>query len=573
MLTHLLIQNFTIIDELELEFSAGMTALTGETGAGKSILLDALSLVLGGRAESNFIRNGSDRCDISASFQVSAKSAAATWLMEYDLVDELIDTLSVSTDHHEHECVLRRVITREGKSRASINGKPVPVQSLRELGILLVNIHGQHEHQLLAKHDTQRELLDVYGENEPLLYQLNDSYLAWRAACDELTTLHDSLGVVKEEERVRRSDWLRHQLRELETLSVTEKECADLEIEHRQLSHVSELMIQGQAALQRLAEDDANNISSDLTAVQVTIATMKETDRTLADIHAMLDTAAIQVKEAAVELRHYLDRLALSPERLAFVDERLALIHDIARKHRVLPAQLPAVQLQLEEDLQRLENSDAMLLALKEKCAALVLEYQKIAEQLSKRRRKAALQLNEQIIKSMQSLGMTGGRFSVDFIAYPDDNPRAQGQERVEFQVSANPGQPLQALHKVASGGELSRISLAIQVIVAQRDATPTLIFDEVDAGVGGATAAVVGQLLRALGESTQVLCVTHLPQVASKAHHHFQISKAVDKKSTHVQVSALKPAAKVQEIARMLGGLQVTKQTVAHAKEMLENT
>ncbi len=551
MLTQLRIRDFAIVEELELELAAGMTAVTGETGAGKSILVDAIGLLLGDRADSGTIRHGAERTDISAAFALDALPAARAWLAERDL-------------DGERECHLRRVVASNGRSRSYINGVPQPAQALRELGELLVDIHGQHEHQSLARRDSQRQLLDDYAGNQTLVAELEAHYRTWSRLRQELRALRQASS-----ERDARLDILRHHLRELAALNLAEDEVAELEAEQRRLAHASQLLETGQRLLGWLTESDENSIADRLNQSLRELDGLSRLDARLAPVGELLNAALIQIQEASGELRGYVQALDLDPERLAEVEQRLAAAHQLARKHRATPEELPVLRARFETELDTLEHSETRLEDLREAVRNALTAYRADAERLSERRAAAARELGERVSRALAGLGMPGGRFSI--LLERLDQPAPGGLETVEFQVSANPGQPLRPLAKVASGGELSRISLAIQVITAHAARIPTLIFDEVDTGIGGGVAEVVGRQLRALGGNRQVLCVTHLPQVAAQAHQQLKVEKQTDGETTHTQVLPLTTDQRVTEIARMLGGLELTANTLAHAREMVE--
>jgi DNA repair protein RecN (Recombination protein N) len=553
MLHHLHIQNFTIIDELELEFKTGMTVLTGETGAGKSILIDALLLALGDRADSSVIRTGNERCSISADFDIQQLPAAQQWLNEHEL----------SSDD---ACVLRRVINNDGRSKGFINGQTVPLQQLRELGNLLINIHGQHEHQTLLKPDKQRALLDAYAGNSIPCKKVQELYNQWRKTQDELETLQ-----TQNTQRAAHVELLTYQVQELDKLALQADELTQLDTEQRQLANVDHLLENAHNAIALLADNEEHNVLTSLNHISQQLITIQNIDSSLANAAELINNVIIQVEEAGNDLRHYLDRVELNPERLQWVEQRLTAIYDIARKHKVDAKNLYDWHQQMRSELDQLENHDAHLLRLQQTITELATAYQKAAAELTKSRQQAAKRLCPLIEKSMQQLGMPHGHFTIQFEKIPDNQFSAYGQEKIEFQVSTNPGLPLQPLAKTASGGELSRISLAIHVLTAQKDATPTLIFDEVDTGIGGGTAEIVGGLLRQLANTAQVLCVTHLPQVAAQGQQHLQVGKIINKTHTKTEVRTLDKKSKIQEIARMLGGVKITDQTLAHAKEMVE--
>ena len=537
MLTHIHIRDFVIVDELELDFQTGMTALTGETGAGKSILLDALGLALGDRADTGVIRHGCDRAEVAVLFDLAAQPELETALEEMDLAGD-------------GECQLRRVILREGRSRAYINGSPVPVQQLKAIGDRLVDIHGQHEHQSLMQRDTQRTLLDRYAGQSEAAALLAAAYRNWRERKQALDELLDAA-----RQRDDRLDLLRFHVEELEQLDPATDEWDSLEAEHRRLAHAGELIEHCNQTLGWLYDDE---ISADTLLSQGVDALERfgEVDSQLGGIVELLATAQVQTREAADELRRYLDRLELDPERLQYLENRIAAVQQLARKHRVEPAALPQLLEDTRAELTRLEQADQNREALVQEIEALAQDWQRQALDLRKQRRRAAANLGRAITDAMQALGMPGGRFEVQLDPLEDATPTRHGLDRIEFRVSANPGQPPQALTKVASGGELSRISLAIQVVARDAATTPTLVFDEVDSGIGGAIAEVVGQQLRGLGAGSQVLCVTHLPQVAAQAHHHYQVHKLTGDDSTRTRIRALNDQERADEmIARAQQG------------------
>ena len=551
MLTQLRIRDFAIVEELELELAAGMTAITGETGAGKSILVDAIGLLLGDRADSDVIRHGAERADLSALFDLDALPAARAWLAERDL-------------DRDGECQLRRVVARTGRSRGYINGVPQPTQALRELGERLVDIHGQHEHQSLLRREAQRQLLDDYAGNQALVAELAEQYQTWSRLRRELRDLRQAAS-----ERDARLDILRYHLRELAALNLAEGEVAHLEREQRRLAHASQLLDTSQRLLGWLSEDDESSIADRLDHGLRELNVLSRLDARLTPVSELLNAALIQIQEASSELRSYAQALDLDPGHLAQVEQRLAAAHQLARKHRTTAEELPALRARFEAERDTLEHSETRLEALQQALKDARAAYQTGADRLSERRTAAARELGERVSTALAGLGMPGGRFAI--VLERLEQPAPAGLEAVEFQVSANPGQPMRPLAKVVSGGELSRISLAIQVIAAHAARIPTLIFDEVDTGIGGGVAEVVGRQLRALGGGRQVLCVTHLPQVAAQAHQQFKAEKQSDAATTHTQVVLLESEARVTEIARMLGGLELTANTLAHAREMVE--
>lgn len=553
MLRHLHIRNFALVEHLELEFAPGMSVLSGETGAGKSILLDALGLTLGDRADSSVVRHGTERADISATFELGDIPAVHDWLKEHAL-------------DSEEECILRRTVNADGGSRAFINGQPVPLTSLRELGEQLVDIHGQHAHQSLLKRDLQRQLLDDFAGLGTEVLTLNGHYRQWRALHDELERLRQA-----QQEREARLELLRYQVDELEKLNLTADELAELDAEHGRLANATRLA-EGSQQIAALLQDDEE--TSAIRLLERGLSQLQELqgyDTRLTPACELLEGAIIQAKEGAGELRHYADNIDIDPQRLQEVEQRLGAIHDLSRKHRVDSSELPGLLLTLQEELGNLEASENRFGALEGEITALRKHYEKEADAISAKRNAAAQQLSQRVTANMQELGMGGGRFEIAVDQGDRDEPSPHGWDRIELLVTANPGQPLRPLAKVASGGELSRISLAIQVITAGSGGIPTLIFDEVDVGVGGGTAEIVGRQLRRLGSERQVLCVTHQPQVAAQGHHHFQIRKSSSKGATRTEVRPLNGEERVAEVARMSGGVEITEQTLSHAREMIE--
>ncbi len=553
MLTHLQIRNFALVEQIELELKPGMTVLTGETGAGKSILLDALGLTLGNRADTGLIRHGASRAEITIEFELADRPEVWEWLETHDLDDETA-------------CQIRRVISTDGRSRGYINGRTAPLQLLRELGEMLVEIHGQHEHQSLLRRDMQRQLLDDYAGHGKLLLELAALHHNWRTVQGRLEQLQQA-----NKDRDSRLELLRYQVQELETLGLAAGELAELEQEHQRLANANQLLDECQQALDTLYENEDISASSLLGQASQRLESLQKVDNTLQGIAELLSSAIIQVEEAASELRHYLADIELNPQRLSWVEERLTTIYELARKHHVEAAQLADLLPGLQQQLQELEQVDIHLTELQSAIDTAVNEYSALAGKLSNSRRKAAKKLGKAVTDNMQLLGMEGGRFEIRLVPQESDGLSPLGQERIEFWVSANPGQPLKLLSKVASGGELARISLAIQVITAQNASTPTLIFDEVDVGIGGGVAEIVGRQLRKLGGYCQVICVTHQPQVAALAHHHLQVSKKTSNKQTHTLIQPLDSEQRVHELARMVGGVEMTPQTLSHAREMIE--
>ncbi|KHK63792.1 DNA repair protein RecN [Pseudomonas frederiksbergensis] len=552
MLVHLSVHNYAIVEHLDLELDRGMSVITGETGAGKSIMLDALGLTLGDRADSGVVRPGADKADILATFDLVDIQEASTWLAERDL-----DTDGL--------CILRRVITAEGRSRGYINGTPCPLGDLKALGELLIDIHSQHEHQSLLKTDTHRRLLDEYAGATDLARQVQLAAQRWRQTRQELDRLSNS----GDEQRARHQ-LLSYQLEELENLALGENELQELEQEHKNLTNAEALLGVCRQVVEQCSESDSGNVLSALTASLNRLSSVSHSVGALGEASNLLTSAQIQVEEAVGELNRFLDHFDADPARLQYLEERLDTIYTLARKHRVQPTEVVELQQRLLEELETLNANDESIERLGDELASYARHYQEKAKELSELRRQAATGLASAVEQEIQRLGMPGGRFTIELHPNGGDELLPNGLEQVELLVSANPGQPLKALAKVASGGELSRISLAIQVITAQTSRVPTLVFDEVDVGIGGPTAEIVGQLLRRLGERGQVLTVTHLPQVAAQGHQHLFVHKVRGEDATRTAVSKLNKNERVEEVARMLGGIDLTKESLAHAKKMV---
>lgn len=552
MLVHLSIHNYAIVEHLDLELDRGMSVITGETGAGKSIMLDALGLTLGDRADSGVVRPGADKADILATFDVSDIPEASAWLKERDL----------ETDG---PCILRRVITAEGRSRAYINGTPCPQGDLKALGELVIDIHSQHEHQSLLKTDTHRRLLDEYAGATDLARQVQLASQRWRQTRQELERLSNS----GDEQRAKHQ-LLSYQLEELESLSLGENELERLEQEHTTLTNAESMLGICRQVVELCSESDSGNALNALTASLNRLSSVNNTPDALNEATNLLSSAQIQVEEAVGEINRFLDRFEADPARLQQIEERLDTIYTLARKHRVQPTEVAALHQKLLDEIETLNANDEAIERLEHEVGSYARHYQEKARELSDLRNRAAPELAHKVEHEIQRLGMPGGRFNIELRENVDKELSPNGLEQVELLVSANPGQPLKALAKVASGGELSRISLAIQVITAQTSRVPTLVFDEVDVGIGGPTAEIVGQLLRRLGERGQVMTVTHLPQVAAQGHQHLFVHKVRDADVTRTAVSKLSKNERVEEVARMLGGIDLTKESLAHAKKMV---
>jgi len=555
MLKRLSIRDYAIVDALELDFAAGFLVLSGETGAGKSILIDALGLLLGDRAEGSVVRSSRERAEISAEFDLQRSPAAAQWLEQSELTDP---------DDARH-CLIRRVIGSDGRSRAFINASAATLAQLRELGERLVQIHGQHEHQHLTLAATQRSLLDESGVAAGLLEAVAETAGEYQ----KITQAIERAKALASRDPGQ-LDYLRQQVRELEALNLSADELAALDSEHRQLAHAGRLIEEGAQAQELLLSGD-NNLHDQLNRVETLLMGLGELHADFGEFQNLVAQARLQAREAADGLRRTLDRLELDPDRLAEVEQRLAAIHELARKHRVRREDLPQRLAILQEESGLLEQAVGDLGALLAKQDTALNHYRVAAQKLSAARGKAAAALAPRVTKILQQLGMPQAQLQIVLAKSESQTPRAAGSDDVSFDFSANPGQPPRPLSKVASGGELSRLSLAIQVTVRQESAAQTLIFDEVDAGIGGAVAEIVGRTLHDLAARGQVLCVTHLPQVAAQGDHHYAIRKEVKNGQTFARVSGLDQKTRITEIARMLGGEKRTPATEALARDLLK--
>ncbi|MDG2046853.1 MAG: DNA repair protein RecN [Halioglobus sp.] len=549
MLAQLSISNYTIVSSLDMDFFSGMTVITGETGAGKSIMLDALGLCLGDRADSKTVRHGCDRAEIIANFDVTAIPLAIAWLQDREL-------------HTSNECLLRRLVTADGRSRAYINGSVSTLQDCAELGALLIDIHSQHAHQSLLQKPIQRALLDAYAGHKSLTQDVEQCASGWLDKRRELELLAGSA-----DEHTSRIQLLTYQVDELDVLSLQPSELVALEQEQNTLANAEEILEDAYQAL-ALCDDQETG------ARQALKLLVGDVHATAAVINArnLLESTVIQLGEACGEIQRHIDSVEVNPDRLSEVQKRLEGIYDIARKHKVMPEQLTELHQALRDELQGLASGDERIAQLKLEMLDLAAQYGADAARLSKKRRSAAKKLVKNASSVLASLAMDGCQFEIALIPLKSEDPNPHGSEEVEFLISTNPGAPARALGKIASGGELSRISLAISVVTANTAPVASMVFDEVDVGIGGAVAEVVGTLLRTLSDRTQVLCVTHLAQVASQGTHHLQVAKTSSDKAVETSLKKLDDDAKVQEIARMLGGVKITSQTLAHAREMLGN-
>jgi DNA repair protein RecN (Recombination protein N) len=556
MLTHLAIKDFAVVRAAELDFGPGLTVISGETGAGKSLLVDALGFLSGLRADSGVVRHGADRAELVALFDLVDAPDALAWLREQELDDESLD--------NGRSCQLRRTIRADGGSKAWINGRPATLGQLGDLAGRLVEIHGQHEHQALLSKSSQLALLDAYGRHDAELAAVRAAAQAWNDLLRERETLSRQ-GDVSE-----RIEWLEHQLHELRRESLEPESIADLVASHRRHAHAAGLIAACDNAFAQLGSDDGPSLTRLLQQVRNELAKQLEHEPRLGDVDAMLDAAAIQLDEAIGLLERVRADLDLDPSAFDEMEHRLGRLHDLARKHRVTPDQLAAQSEALATELEALRGAGERVQVLDGEIAMAASHWRDAANALGSARRTAADMLSQSTTDLIGELGMGGGRFQIALEPIDGGRPDPQGGERAEFMVAANLGQPPRPLRKVASGGELSRISLAIEVAALGLDAVPTMVFDEVDSGIGGAVADIVGQKLRALGAKRQALCVTHLPQVAAQGHAHYRVSKAASDGMTQSAVHALTAKEREEELARMLGGVEVSKEARAAAKRLL---
>jgi len=547
VLHYLKIENFAIVERLELNFTNGLTIITGETGAGKSILIDALSLVLGERADSSVVRHGNETAQIQATFTLP--KIAITWLQN-------------SSDR----CSVRRIVGINGRSKAYINEQAVSVQTLRKLGEYLIDIHGQHAHQSLLKSENQRQLLDDIALNKQPQEQVEQIYQQWK-------TIKNTLDELGGEDREAKIAFLRYQVQELEDFELTAESIVSLENEYRRLANAQQLLENSQQALNLLDNDTGNTTLSYLCQANNILEAVQQHDSKLTNIVTLLENAIIQTQEAVGELGHYTQNLDIDNSQLQTTQQQITNLQDLARKHRVRFVDLPQHFISLTEQLAELDNYAENANHLQVKLTTTLQEYQIAVAELHTQRAQTAQLLSEQITVEMRRLGMPGGKIVINVHEDEDVLPTPVGTDTIEFLVSTNPGHAPKPLQKVASGGELSRISLAIQVITAKSNGVPILVFDEVDVGIGGGVAEIVGQLLNNLSQERQVLCITHLPQVACQGRQHLQVSKTIQQNNTHTSITVLNQQQKIYEIARMLGGIAITNQTIAHAKEMLQLT
>ena len=553
MLTQLSVNNFAIVRHLVLDLEQGMSVITGETGAGKSIAIDALGLCLGYRSESSMVRHGADKADISATFFMQPNSPAYQWLAERELLDE----------ENPQECILRRMINLEGRSKAFVNNHPIPASQLRELGQYLIHLNGQHAPQLLLKNEYQLELIDNYANLHADLAEMQQSYQYWRKQYQLRKNYHQQCA-----ENEARKQLLQYQVEELDEFAIKENEFEEMEETHARLSNAESLTELSQSVLEVLSDDNVNADSLIYQAIR-DLEDLAEVDTRYQSALDMLNEALIQVQEASSEVRNLADHIEQDPEMLKELDERIAKTISLSRKHHVLPNQLWQHHAKLQQELQELLDHSQNEQALIEQERAAHQQCVQLAEQISVKRKQAGEKLAEQVTQQIKQLSMENGEFFVD-VKFDPKKLSPQGADFVEFNLRSNLGQLMQPLAKIASGGELSRISLAVQVLTANKLSTPTIIFDEVDVGISGSAATTVGKLLRQLGKKCQVLCVTHLPQVASYGHHHFNVQKYVENNQTETQMAHLKEEERISALARLLGGSKITEAVLANAKEML---
>ena len=546
------INNYTLVESLEIEFNKGTTAITGETGAGKSLVLDALGMALGDRADTDTIRHGKARAEITATFDINNIEDAKKWLHDNDF-------------NNDENCILRRIYTTEGRSKGYINGQPSTMSQLQELGDMLTDIHSQHEHQSLLRKDTHRRLLDEYAKVEDLTKQVASHYVLWHKTNNDLSNL-----LKRSDELDARKELLGFQVVELQQLDLTAPYLDNLELEQKTLANAEQIVQDSHSLLAICEQAEGFNLRDGLNSALSILSTIDYKPEALKITEELLQGGLIQVEEAITEIGHHIDKFEADPQRLQIVEDELSVVFQLARKHRVLPDQLEATKTALESELKSLLGGSENVGALKLKLADLDENYMTCAKKLSAKRKVAAKTMSTEINQQLQALSMEGAELLIQLSPNPNGEYRSAGLEEIEFLLASNPGQPHKMLAKIASGGELSRISLAIQVVAAGHSNIPTLVFDEVDVGIGGSTADVVGTLLKQLGNRGQVISVTHQPQVAAHAHHHYLASKISEGNSTESLMSPLNNQQRIDELARMLGGATVTQQTLSHASELL---
>ena len=552
MLTHISIKDFTIVDTLELDLTQGFTAVTGETGAGKSIMLDALALATGGKSDANHVRPGASKAEIYACFEFNAKSPIKKWLKENDM------------DGDQDQVILSRIITHEGRSRGYINGRPAPQQQLKDLGAKLLDIHGQHAHQALLQKDSPRTLLDSFGNYKTLINDTKQSYQHWQSLKTRVDQLQNQTDDIQA-----RVQLLEYQVQEMDLLDLQVGEVESLEGEQKRLANAEGHLLNAQQAL-HLCQNDEDQTDA-YQAIQYALQKLDpllDSTPALASTHELLNQAYVVIEEASGELNQYINSFEINPQRLQQVEERLNAIYELARKNKVKPEALGELQANLKKELAELNGQDQSLEDLLIELEESEQVFNGLGQSLTSARKKAAEKLSTDLIKQLKQLALNKAQLKFEVDPQPIHKANQHGLDDIQFLVSLNPGQPLQPLHKVASGGELSRISLTLQILIQQ--GPETLIFDEIDVGVGGATAERMGRLLKQLGKHKQVISITHQPQVAALAHEHLLVNKLSAKKQTRTQIRNLNQEQRQQELARMLGGLEITDLTLAHAKDML---
>ena len=555
MLQTLVIKNFTLVEHLEVDFNNGMTALTGETGAGKSLVVDALAMALGDRADTNQVRRAADKCEISAIFDIRQVSLAKSWLKAHDF------------DNQENDCVIRRMLTKDGRSRGYINGQSATMQQLREIGETLIDIHNQHEHQSLLRRETHRLILDNFANCNELSINIKRFHQEWIRAKKELEKLKNTnIGLISSK------DFLSFQLQELNEMNISEGELQSLEEEQICLANSESIISDCNRMLQLYSEAEECNLEKLLNESIQILQKIPAKSESLEEAHRSLVSAQIEIQESGREIQQYLNNFNSDPEALHKIENKLTEIYHLARKYKISPENLYSKKKSIESELKKLSVSHDEESRLNQQTKKLFAEYSLAAKKLSEIRTKASIKISSDIEKQLKLLSMTGAQFNVNLEPIKNNDLGGRGQEEVEFLISTNPGEPCKPLARIASGGELSRISLAIQAIAAKNSSIPTLVFDEVDVGIGGATADIVGSILRDLGGLGQILCITHQPQVASKAHNHMRVSKNTIENLTFSNIVTLNDSEKLNEIARMLGGIDITEATLDHAKEMLSS-
>lgn len=553
MLKSLHVKNFAIIESLELDFFSGMSALTGETGAGKSIIIDAIGLVLGDRADNNLIRTGKDSAEIILVIDIEAHSNSAKWLQEHDF-------------EFESECILRRIVRKDGKSRAYLNNVPVPLKTLKEFGERLINIYGQHAHQSLMNIASQRELVDQFAGHKKDLNELEQLFTNWKKQSEQYENLSRNSSEIQSTVEL-----LRYQVEELDQLNLESNEVSLLEQKQKRLANAEELKQSTLGASHQLQNDDGTDIYSSLNQICSQVSQLLENDKSLESTSQSLEEAFTIISESASDLRNYAESIEIDPEELFQTEERLNNIDQIARKHKVSADEIIALHEKLNTELSQLTQPECDLDSLYEILQQTENDYKTLAKKISKKRKTVANKLSKGITEALAKLGMEKARVEVSVTYDDNSNPTSYGYDAIVLNVQTNPGQKMLPLSQVASGGELSRISLAIQMIAVDKLDVPVLIFDEVDSGVGGAVAEVVGRELREIGEHRQVMCITHLAQVAANAHHHYRVNKYSEDSDTSSAIEYLSRSDRITEIARMLGGVKLTENTFLHAQEMLE--